>query len=98
MLAAFTSRPDFTAYTAQQPSQNLREVNPVTAQSAAQDLSAADRINMTVFNQAIWAGIKGAGLPMPAPQHSLFPPLMTSPPPPCRATPTGTDIGVRALG
>ncbi|MBV8993456.1 MAG: bifunctional YncE family protein/alkaline phosphatase family protein [Pseudonocardiales bacterium] len=77
MLGAFTNKPDLTPYTAQQPSQNMQEVNPVTAplaaQSAAQNLTKEDQINMQQFNQAIWASVKGPDTPMPAPQHSVFP-------------------------
>jgi YVTN family beta-propeller protein len=77
MLGAFTNKPDLTPYTAQRPSQNLQEVNPVNApfaaQSEQQDLTKEDQINMQQFNQAIWASVKGAGIPMPAPQHTAFP-------------------------
>ncbi|HEV7452243.1 MAG TPA: alkaline phosphatase family protein, partial [Pseudonocardiaceae bacterium] len=77
MLAAFTNKPDLTPYSAQQPTQNLQEVNPVNAplaaQSQAQDLTKEDQINMQQFNQATWASIKGANTPMPAPQHTVFP-------------------------
>lgn len=76
MLASFSSLPDATPYTAQRPTQNLQEVNPVNAplaaQSAAQDLRAEDRIDMAEFNEAIWASVKGAGTPMAAPRHSVF--------------------------
>jgi YVTN family beta-propeller protein len=77
MLAAFTYNPDFTPYTATKPTQNMQEVNPVTAplaaQSQSQDLTKEDQINMAQFNQAIWASIKGTDTPMPAPQHTMFP-------------------------
>jgi Phosphoesterase family len=77
MLGAFTNEPDLTPYTVQQPTQNMQEVNPVTAplaaQSAAQDLTKEDQINMQQFNQAIWASVKGADTPMPASQHTVFP-------------------------
>ncbi|MBV8995406.1 MAG: bifunctional YncE family protein/alkaline phosphatase family protein, partial [Pseudonocardiales bacterium] len=77
MLGAFTNKPDPTPYTAIKPSQNLQEVNPVTApfaaQSAQQDLTKEDQINMQQFNQATWASVKGANAPMPAPQHHVFP-------------------------
>lgn len=77
MLAAFTNKPDLTPYTAQKPSQDLQEVNPVTAplaaQSAQQDLTKEDQINMSLFNQATWASVKGADVPMPAPRHTVFP-------------------------
>ena len=77
MLAAFTNKPDTTPYTAIKPSQNLQEVNPVTApfaaQSAQQNLTKEDQINMQQFNQATWASVKGANIPMPTPQHNVFP-------------------------
>jgi YVTN family beta-propeller protein len=77
MLAAFTNKPNLTSYTAQKPSQNLQEVNPVNApfaaQSENQNLTKEDQINMRQFNQAIWASVKGANIPMPAPKHTVFP-------------------------
>jgi hypothetical protein len=77
MLAAFTNKPNLARYTAQQPSQDLHEVNPVNApfaaQSAQQDLTKEDQINMQQFNLATWASVKGANVPMPAPQHTVFP-------------------------
>jgi YVTN family beta-propeller protein len=77
MLAAFTNKPDLTPYTAQRPSQNLQEVNPVdapfAAQSEQQDLTKEDQINMQQFNLATWASVKGANVPMPSPQHHVFP-------------------------
>ncbi|HEY6421734.1 MAG TPA: bifunctional YncE family protein/alkaline phosphatase family protein [Pseudonocardiaceae bacterium] len=77
MLAVFTNKPDFNPYTAIKPTQNLHEVNPVNAplaaQSEAQDLTKEDKINMPEFNQATWASVKGADIPMPAPRHTVFP-------------------------
>jgi hypothetical protein len=77
MLAAFSNKPDLTPYRAQQPTQNLQEVNPanapMAAQSAAQDLTKEDQINMREFNLATWQSVKGAGTPMPAPRHTVFP-------------------------
>ena len=77
MLAAFTNKPDLTPYTAQRPSQNFHEVNPVNApfaaQSEQQDLTKEDQINMQQFNLATWASVKGANVPMPSPQHHMFP-------------------------
>jgi hypothetical protein len=77
MPAAFTNKPDLTPYTALQPTQNMQEVNPVNApfaaQSQNQDLTKEDQINMHQFNEATWASIKGAIIPMPAPQHDVFP-------------------------
>ncbi|MGH3671819.1 MAG: alkaline phosphatase family protein [Pseudonocardiaceae bacterium] len=77
MLAVFTNKPNLTAYTVSKPSQDLQEVNPVhapfAAQSEGQDLTREDQINMQQFNQAIWASVKGADTPMPAPRHNVFP-------------------------
>jgi Phosphoesterase family len=77
MTASFTSTADTTSYTAIKPTQNMQEVNPVNAPlaaaSAAQDLTKEDRIDMAVANQATWASVKGADVPMPPPQHNVFP-------------------------
>jgi YVTN family beta-propeller protein len=78
MLAAFTDKPDATPYSAKKPTQNLHETNPVADPSGAmsdnQDLTSEDKINMRLFNQAIWTSIKGPHIPMPAPRHTIFPP------------------------
>jgi YVTN family beta-propeller protein len=83
MLAPFTTKPDLAPYTATKPTQNMQEVNPVTAplaaQSSSQDLTKEDQINMQLFNQAIWASIKGT-TPMPAPRHTVFPAADDQPP------------------
>jgi hypothetical protein len=77
MPAAFTNKPDLTPYTALQPTQNMQEVNPVNApfaaQSQNQDLTKEDQINMHQFNEATWASIKGAIIPMPAPPTQRVP-------------------------
>ncbi|MBW0011308.1 MAG: phosphoesterase, partial [Pseudonocardiales bacterium] len=97
MLAAFTTRPDSTPYTATRPTQNLQETNPVNAplaaQSQAQDLTKEDQIDMQQFNQATWASVKGADTPMPAPQHHVFPA-----PPDEHAATTPTPPGAAAQG
>jgi YVTN family beta-propeller protein len=86
MLPAFTSAPDLTPYTATKPTQNLTEINPahdpLGAPADNEDLTKEDQINMARFNQAIWTSVKGPGVPMPPPRHTVFPP------PP--ATNTGT--------
>jgi YVTN family beta-propeller protein len=80
MLAAFTDKPDPTPYTAQRPRQSLQEVNssdaPFAEQSQQQDLTKEDQINMQQFNLATWASVKGANVPMPSPQHHVFPALI----------------------
>jgi YVTN family beta-propeller protein len=91
LLASFTTKANATPYTAIKPSQNMQEVNPVNApfaaQSAQQDLTKEDQINMQQFNQAIWASIKGSNTPMPAPHHTVFPTADHQPAP---RQPTGT--------
>jgi DNA-binding beta-propeller fold protein YncE len=75
MINAFTSRPDFTPYTAVRPTEAGNILNPanapMAAQSAAQPLLHEDQIDMQVFNQAVWQSVKGAKSTMPAPRHSL---------------------------
>ncbi len=75
MTASFTNKPDVTAYTAQRPADAGNASNttssPMAAQSAAQSLDREDEIDMRLFNEAIWASVKGAGSPMPAPRHGL---------------------------
>ena len=43
----------------------------MAAQSAAQPLDREDKIDMQVFNEAIWESVKGAASPMPAPRYGL---------------------------
>jgi hypothetical protein len=85
MLGSFTNRPDFAPYQAIKPSQPVTETNgpnaPLAAQSAAQDLTAEDRIDEQTFNQAIWQSVKGADSVMPAPRYALW----GSAPPPAPA-------------
>lgn len=77
MLAAFTNTPNPASYTAIKPSQDLTETNPAPdplgASADNEDLSHEDRINMALFNQAIWASVKGPNVAMPAPRHNVFP-------------------------
>jgi YVTN family beta-propeller protein len=77
MLAAFTSTPDLTPYTAVEPRQNTKETNPANAPDAAvsnaQPLTKEDQIDEQTFNNAIWQSVKGANSVMPAPQHHVFP-------------------------
>jgi len=42
------------------------------AQSGAQSLGKEDQIDENEFNKAVWASVKGAGSPMPAPQHHVI--------------------------
>ena len=75
MSNSFTSKPNFTPYTAVKPVDAGNILNganaPMAAQSAAQPLGQEDQIDMQVFNQAIWESVKGAKSPMPAPRHIL---------------------------
>ncbi|HEY3611193.1 MAG TPA: bifunctional YncE family protein/alkaline phosphatase family protein [Pseudonocardiaceae bacterium] len=77
MIASFTNHPNFAPYNAVKPSTDLTAVNtaasPMAAQSAAQDLSQADRINEFEFNLATWQDIKGANVPMPPPLENGVP-------------------------
>ncbi|HYR64105.1 MAG TPA: bifunctional YncE family protein/alkaline phosphatase family protein [Actinomycetota bacterium] len=75
MSDSFTNKPDFTPYTAVKPADAGNIINaanaPMAAQSAAQPLDREDKIDMQVFNEAIWESVKGAASPMPAPRHGL---------------------------
>jgi YVTN family beta-propeller protein len=75
MLGTFTDRPNGRNFDAVLPAQPFTEVNapnaPMAAQSQAQPLDIEDRIDERTFNQAIWQSVKGAGAPMPEPQHRL---------------------------
>lgn len=83
MSRSFTTKPDFTPYTAVRPSYQLDQRNganaPMAAQAAAQDLGSEDKIDEQVFNQAIWQSVHGPGSPMPAPRHMLAAPAATPP-------------------
>ncbi|HTM48659.1 MAG TPA: beta-propeller fold lactonase family protein [Bryobacteraceae bacterium] len=74
MYTVFTSRPDYTPYTAARPRVSLTERNPggteLAARSARLDLSEADRIDDHEMNDILWRGIKG--VPSPAPRRSIF--------------------------
>jgi YVTN family beta-propeller protein len=99
MLGSFTNRPNFAPYRAIKPSQPLDEVNgptaPMAAQSAAQDLTAEDRIDEQLFNEAIWKSVKGADSVMPAPRYTLWSsapaPAPAGGPAPAKPKPDGDD-------
>lgn len=82
MTGAFTARPNLTPYTALVPSQNPKEVNtatsPMAVQSAMQDFSVEDRIDMGLVNQAVWQSVHGPGSVMPAPVHRVYGPPPTN--------------------
>ena len=75
MSRTFTGRQQLQPYDAARPAVNFSEVNtaasPMAAQSARQDLTREDQIDMDTFNQAIWKSVKGADSTMPAPRHAL---------------------------
>ena len=76
MSASFTAHPDDRPYAAVVPETAGNATNgedaPMASISAAQQLDHEDEINMQLFNEAIWASVKGAASPMPAPVHSLW--------------------------
>jgi YVTN family beta-propeller protein len=76
MVNSFSDEPNMAPYTAVRPAAAGTATNgvnaPMAAQSAAQKLDREDQINMDLFNRAIWASVKGAKSPMPAPRHSLW--------------------------
>lgn len=83
MFNSFTSHPNFAPYTVTKPSESiLTQVNPSNAplasQIAKQDFSEEDHANMQLLNQAVWQSVKGAGTPMPAPQHNVTSPSSSS--------------------
>jgi hypothetical protein len=72
MLNAFSAKPNTKPYTAIVPQQSLTETNaasaPMAAESLALDLSAEDRADEQLLNQAIWQSVKGADSVMPPPR------------------------------
>jgi YVTN family beta-propeller protein len=83
MFGAFTSQPNAQPYRAITPTTPLDERNtataPMAAQSATQNTTVEDAIDMQTFNQAIWQSVKGANSPMPAPVHTLGTPAPAQP-------------------
>ncbi|MGZ4654604.1 alkaline phosphatase family protein [Oryzihumus sp.] len=76
MSASFTMTPNLRAYDVRKPAYAMTTVNsasaPLAAQSGAQSLGKEDQIDENEFNKAVWASVKGAGSPMPAPQHHVI--------------------------
>ena len=76
MSASFTTTPNLRAYDVRKPGYAMTTVNsasaPYAAQSGAQSLGKEDQIDENEFNKAVWASVKGAGSPMPAPQHHVI--------------------------
>jgi hypothetical protein len=83
MFGAFTSQPNAQPYRAITPTTPMDERNtataPMAAQSATQNTTVEDAIDMQTFNQAIWQSVKGANSPMPAPVHTLGTPAPAQP-------------------
>ena len=75
MFGAFSPRPNNQPYNAITPTTPLDARNtaaaPMAAQSATQNTTVEDAIDMQTFNEAIWKSVKGADSPMPAPLHTL---------------------------
>ncbi len=88
MDAAFTRHPDFTPYTAIQPTQNLDATNPVTTrfnddpfgQNNAQELAAqlpfdhVDLVPQALSDEVLWHAVYGWGStpPLPGPDPSAI--------------------------
>jgi hypothetical protein len=79
MHTAFTSKPDFTPYTAVEPLQSRLERNPpataLAARSAKLDFREADLIDDHEMNDILYSGLQGR--PAPAPRRSYFYPGIT---------------------
>jgi hypothetical protein len=76
MSGCFHDQPDLAPYTARPAGVDLEERNsqkaPLAAISRRLDLSREDAADEQALNQAVWASIRGAGSPMPAPVHAAF--------------------------
>ena len=63
MLNAFTNKPNFATYTAEQPTYPLDAKNgqnaPMAAESKQMDFSKPDAADHNKLNQAIWKATKG---------------------------------------
>jgi YVTN family beta-propeller protein len=83
MFGAFTPRPNAQPYSAITPTTPLDQRNtaaaPMADQSATQNTTVEDAIDMQTFNQAIWQSVKGVNAPMPAPVHTLGAPAPAQP-------------------
>ena len=72
LLEVFSETADLAPYKAMVPEQSLDERNPDDKNaraSLALDLDKEDRSNDAIFNQILWAVIKGDNPPFPGPQH-----------------------------
>jgi len=75
MIAAFTDKPDFSAFDCLPAQYDVNLRNPskgaLVARSAKLDFSDIDRADPTEFNAILWEAIK-PGQPMPPPVHSAI--------------------------
>jgi len=72
LLEVFSETADLAPYKAMVPEQSLDERNPDDKNaraSLALELDKEDRSNDAIFNQILWAVIKGDNPPFPGPQH-----------------------------
>ena len=83
MRAAFTGRPDFTAYQAERPRQSLLEQNPrasalrgaarkAAEESARMNFSAPDAAPMRRLNRIIWHSVRGWSAGYPPERKAAF--------------------------
>jgi DNA-binding beta-propeller fold protein YncE len=83
MRAAFTAKPDFTAYKAETPHQSLLEQNPAASalrgaarkaaiQSAGMNFSAPDTAPMARLNRIIWHSVRGWDTAYPPERRAAF--------------------------
>ena len=74
MFRSFTDDPSFAPYTFETPKIALDTPNPPNAplagESSRMDFSKEDQAPMDLLNRAIWASVKGAAVPMPAPKSA----------------------------
>lgn len=75
LLNSFSDKPNPQPYKVITPAQSLDERNaanaPLAAESQQMDLTVEDRAPEQVLNEAIWQSVKGADIPMPAPQNNM---------------------------
>jgi len=76
MRASFGDKPDLTPYAARPAAVDLNERNsassPLSVLSRRLDFSREDAADEQTLNRAVWAAMRGAGSPMPAPVHAAF--------------------------
>jgi DNA-binding beta-propeller fold protein YncE len=76
MNGRFRDQPDLAPYTALPAGVDLDERNsgkaPLASVSRRLDLSREDSADEQALNRAVWASVRGAGSPMPAPVHAAF--------------------------